>query len=628
MHECTGCSMAKGFRKGIPHQTNSRSQVKLGRVFVDLGGRKSIASVGGKHYSMIVKDDYTRRTWIYFLRHKSDAAMAFKRFLADVRADGFPSEVQIVRSDNGGEFFGKAFRSVCDELLIKQEFTPAQSPQFNGVAERGLGIIEAAAMAARIQAKTIFSHVQLPGTERLWAEAMHWACEALNHTACTANPNNKSPNEMWFGTASPARPYPFLKPAYCRWNRPSKLLPKAESCFYLGPPRDHPRDSLRVLTRGGDVIETRDVTWEAMPSQTVLPRKTRSQEELTGAGGGKEISDGEPAEVWPLGGRGIPHVRLPPPAENDDGQLAEVKASATPPVEEAEEAAESASESESSPPDASSHNSHPEPPDDVDDDSASSSDGATSDCDGMPMKYRRAMRQLETYMTGPHDDEERREGRTRAQNRALSQQQATGLLSVLGSITGNDVIHALIATLEEQSEVPLGPVQDAGPEPTTFAEARASAHAHVWEGAMTCEFHGLLEAGTFMLVGVVPAGANVVNAKWIYKCKTDAHGHIVKAKARLVAKGFSQQWGVDFLEVFSPTANTATIRLVLALANHFDWDMSHFDVEQAFVQSELDFVIFMRLPPGCGTMSGKIVRLNKSLYGLKQAARQFYKRLV
>ena len=69
------------------------------------------------------------------------------------------------------------------------------------------------------------------------------------------------------------------------------------------------------------------------------------------------------------------------------------------------------------------------------------------------------------------------------------------------------MIHALIATLEEQSEVPLGPVQDAGPKPTLFAEARASAHAHVWEGAMICEFHGLLEAGTFMLVGVVPAGA-------------------------------------------------------------------------------------------------------------------------
>ena len=51
-------------------------------------------------------------------------------------------------------------------------------------------------------------------------------------------------------------------------------------------------------------------------------------------------------------------------------------------------------------------------------------------------------------------------------------------------------------------------------------------------------------------------------------------------------------------------------------------------MEQAYVQSELDFVIFMRLPPGCGTMSGKIVRLNKSLYGFKTAARQFYKLLV
>ena len=105
---------------------------------------------------------------------------------------------------------------MCRELLIKQEFTPAYSPQFNDVAERGLGIIEAAALAARIQAKVTFAHVQLPATDALWAEAMHWACEALNHTACTANPDNKSPIEMWSGEASPASPFPFLKPANCR----------------------------------------------------------------------------------------------------------------------------------------------------------------------------------------------------------------------------------------------------------------------------------------------------------------------------------------------------------------------------------------------------------------------------
>ena len=60
---------------------------------------------------------------------------------------------------------------MCDELLIKQHITPAYSPQFNGVAERGLGMIETAAKAARIQAKVLFGHVQLPETDKLWAEA-------------------------------------------------------------------------------------------------------------------------------------------------------------------------------------------------------------------------------------------------------------------------------------------------------------------------------------------------------------------------------------------------------------------------------------------------------------------------
>ena len=103
---------------------------------------------------------------------------------------------------------------------------------------------------------------------------------------------------------------------------------------------------------------------------------------------------------------------------------------------------------------------------------------------------------------------------------------------------------------------------------------------------------------------------------------------MLKAKARLVAKGFSQRYQVDFLEVFSPTASAATIRILVALANIHGWDLSHFDVEQAFVQSKLDYEVYMRLPPGCGSMTGNIVLLNKALYGLKQSARQFYKLLV
>ena len=238
------------------------------------------------------------------------------------------------------------------------------------------------------------------------------------------------------------------------------------------------------------------------------------------------------------------------------------------------------------------------------------------------------MKQIETSNVGPHGHEERREGRTRAQTRALNQQHATGLLATLGPVSGNHILRVLIAeqrTLKKPNEVAADPAKGAQPEPTTFAEARASVHAELWEGAMNSEFEGLLAAGTFSLVGSVPEGSNIVNAKWVYKWKTDSNGEILKAKARLVAKGFSQRYQVDFLEVFSPTASAATIRILVALANIHGWDLSHFDVEQAFVQSKLDYEVYMRLPPGCGSMTGNIVLLNKALYGLKQSARQFYK---
>ena len=95
----------------------------------------------------------------------------------------------------------------------------------------------------------------------------------------------------------------------------------------------------------------------------------------------------------------------------------------------------------------------------------------------------------------------------------------------------------------------------------------------------------------------------------------------MKAKARLVARGFSQRERIDYFETFSPCPSAASIRLLAAIACELDLDLSHFDAEQAFVQSELDEDVYVHLPKGCGSMSGKVVRLRKNLYGLKQASR-------
>ena len=163
-------------------------------------------------------------------------------------------------------------------------------------------------MAARIQAKVIVGHVQLHKTDKPWAEAMHWACEAINHTACFANPDSKSPYKMWYREPRPSSPYPFLKPAYCRWQRPSKLLPKGESCVHVGLSRYHPRDCHRVLTRAGTIQETRDVTWEVLLSQ--LPPLQSSLQIEVAEEGGESSEDDIEAEVWPIVGRGVAHTLL------------------------------------------------------------------------------------------------------------------------------------------------------------------------------------------------------------------------------------------------------------------------------------------------------------------------------
>ena len=102
----------------------------------------------------------------------------------------------------------------------------------------------------------------------------------------------------------------------------------------------------------------------------------------------------------------------------------------------------------------------------------------------------------------------------------------------------------------------------------------------------------------------------------------------MKAKSRLVARGFKQREGIDFGETFAPTVSSSCVRLLSAIACELDLDLCHFDVDQAFVQSDLDEDVFLRLPKGCGELSGQVVRLSKSLYGLKQPSRTWHTHLT
>ncbi|CAM9389968.1 unnamed protein product, partial [Sphacelaria rigidula] len=151
LQPCRGCSEAKGLRAPIPRSTHTRAAKSAPRVFVDLSGPKPVKSYGGKSYTMMVRHDHSRHTKLYFLRKKDEAKIYFAKYIAWVS----PRKIDIVRSDDGGEFLEGAFGELCDRKNIKQEKTTADSPQFNGVAERALGIIETAGLAARIQASEL-----------------------------------------------------------------------------------------------------------------------------------------------------------------------------------------------------------------------------------------------------------------------------------------------------------------------------------------------------------------------------------------------------------------------------------------------------------------------------------------
>ena len=137
------------------------------------------------------------------------------------------------------------------------------------------------------------------------------------------------------------------------------------------------------------------------------------------------------------------------------------------------------------------------------------------------------------------------------------------------------MVEALIAEQKasENEELPKELIQDVEPELVSFQEASRSEHASIWNKATSAEYEGLLGAETFELAAKTPTDCNVIDARWVYKWKADETGKIVKVKARIAAKGFKQKHGVDYLETFAPTANAASIRLIVALACNYDLEL-------------------------------------------------------
>jgi hypothetical protein len=110
---------------------------------------------------------------------------------------------------------------------------------------------------------------------------------------------------------------------------------------------------------------------------------------------------------------------------------------------------------------------------------------------------------------------------------------------------------------------------------------------------------------------------------WVFNVKYKTDGTVDRLKARLVARGDSQSPGIDFNEAYAPVADFTSFRMLIALATHLDLDVQHIDITTAYLYGHIDTEIYMKQAPGCKVkgQENKICKLQKSIYGLKQAGR-------
>ncbi|KAK1628215.1 hypothetical protein QYE76_002530 [Lolium multiflorum] len=136
--------------------------------------------------------------------------------------------------------------------------------------------------------------------------------------------------------------------------------------------------------------------------------------------------------------------------------------------------------------------------------------------------------------------------------------------------------------------------RDFAAEPTSHVDALAEP---VWKVAMDDEYRALSLNHTWRLVDP-PPGRHIVGCKWVFKQKQKPDGSIDQYKTSLVAKGFTQRHGIDYTDTFSPVVKRTTVRLILSIAMSRGWVLQQVDVQNAFLQGDIQEEVYMCQPPG------------------------------
>lgn len=537
---CVACIKGKQTHLFFPKKSHSRATEFLGLVHTDLCGPMPVQSFGGAKYFLTFIDDFSRKTFVYFLRNKNEVFENFKDFKVFVE-NQTNKKIKELRSDNGGEYINSQFQLFLKKHGIRHQTTIPYSPQQNGVAERAnRTIVE--------KARCMLQDARLDHS--FWAEAVNTAIYLKNRSPTRALLGT-TPEERWTDkkvNLSHLRIFGCL--AYALTENRNKLDSKCKEYIFVGYCENSKGYRLIDPLNAKKCIKARNVTFI----------ENRFFEKIHN----KHFVDGN----------NIIYMLTANRTFNDN----EIQSSD------------------------SSHTSSFDTP-----------------CQNIPTEIERS--QIQEVISVDDLEEE-----TTSESPDISDPTYIPGESSLEAIDSSDYTSESEQQSSESAHIIM---MSCNEEPLTVSEALNGSEAEQWTKAMQDEYQSFLNNKCWTLTEPCK-GQNPVRSKWVFKKKFGLDGRLIQYKARLVAKGYTQKYGIDYEETFSPVVRHSTIRLLFALAAEYNMEINHLDVKTAFLNGDLKETVFMEQPEGFKVKGSetKVYKLNKAIYGLKQASRSWYEKIT
>ncbi|MBC7870646.1 MAG: DDE-type integrase/transposase/recombinase [Chitinophagaceae bacterium] len=582
---CDTCVKGKLARK--PFKPNvSRATRRLELVHSDLCGPMP-RSIGGGRYILVLVDDASRMTDIYILRTKSEAKDRFIEWKTKKEKECGNSLMKL-RTDNGGEFTSTEFEAWLASEGIEHQLTTPYTSQSNGVAERAL--------------RTIFDRTRClladAGlSQKYWAFAATTAVYLKNRSPSAALSNlRKTPFEAWHGfkpSLKHLRVWGCLAFVQVPNEKRKKLDFKAVSGIFVGYHVTNKQYSIydpigQRLHRSRDVVFREDRQYRV---PVVIGENDENDQLLDDHFAPDEYYENQ--DPWFI---------FTPPTLYKAGQ-------------------------EMHPPQATnSNNTAPVHQHDIPEKKPNRI---------IPREEKGLESNLGKYWKSQTEQQASESG-DNASNARRRLRESALLLSVEDEEEEIIPLYCAAAKCFDQcSEYPDGVI-----DPKSYNQALDSPQKEKWEQAIREELESIKEHEVFADGKLVelPKGRNAIPSHWVFKAKRNENGNITRYKARLVAGGNRQVQDVDYSAVYAPTARMSHVRLVLALAAIYDLEIHQMDVMTAFLGGALEEEIYMHPPQGFFRYQSNVsniqdpnkepkkwvLRLSKSLYGLKQSANVWY----